>query len=133
MLRQRLGCDARKRLRGLADKNGERNLRNRNENFVSCVLLSRAVRDVASVARSTKHTSGNAGEHQSVSSIKSHLHKYNELRVSVGGREALGGGVGVRSAVGTKSVSATVPDWTLDAADGARRTRNVHATAPRTR
>jgi hypothetical protein len=29
--------------------------------------------------------------------------------------------------------TASVPDWTLDAADGARRNRDVHATAPRTR
>ena len=38
------------------------------------------------------------------------------------GREALGG-----------QPKASVPDWTLDAADGARRNRDVHATAPRTR
>jgi hypothetical protein len=29
--------------------------------------------------------------------------------------------------------TASVPDWTLDAADEARRNRDVHATAPRTR
>ena len=55
-----------------------------------------------------------------LTSIKSHL--YSDLCAGKRATEALGG-----------QPKASVPDWTLDAADGARRNRDVHATAPRTR